>query len=259
MQLGRFVIDHASNLADIYAANAIAKSTASMILDGSEVGSGSHKYLDLAERLSYTLYAGYAASSAYNFATDVARATEGSEMNDSRTRSQHFAADRTVHFAIGATTALASANAIATATDSSVTSLLAVGGLSSAAVALASKDVSSNLVGGAMMLANRPLAIGDHIIGKLGGVEISGTVAGVGLLQTRLINKEGRVVYVPNALFLQVPITNSNRTMEHDEATSYCASSTSFRQFSAISERNALDLGRCSKNQVLHAVIVDAV
>jgi small-conductance mechanosensitive channel len=245
MQVGRFIVDHASNLADIYAANAIARSVVSAILDGSELGPGSQKYVDLVERLSYTLYAGYAADSAYKFATDATRAQGGSETDDSRARSLHFAMDRSVNFAIGATTALASANAIAAATDSSVTSLLAVGGFSGAAIALASKDVSSNLVGGAMLLANHPLAAGDHITAKLGGVEISGTVAGVGLLQTRLVSKEGRVVYVPNALFLQIPIANNNRTVDHDESASYCTSGSSF---GPLSESDASD--EASKDQV---------
>lgn len=224
MSLGRFALDHASNLADIYAGNAIAKAAASALLDDS--AEGAHKYVDLAERLSYTLYAGYAANCAYKFAAEVVRSPDGSDSDDSRLRAHRFAADRAVQLAIGASTVIASANDIATATGSSVSSLIAVGGLSSAALALASKDVSTNLVGGAMLLASRPLAAGDHVSAKLGGVEISGTVAGVGLLQTRLINKDGRTVYVPNGLFLQAAVTNNNRTVDHDETPSYCSPSS---------------------------------
>ena len=77
----------------------------------------------------------------------------------------------------------------------SITPIIAGAGIAGIAVALATQDVLSNLLGGAIILLDRPLSVGD----KVRIDPYTGTVIGIGLRSTRLRTLDGLVATVPNS------------------------------------------------------------
>lgn len=75
-----------------------------------------------------------------------------------------------------------------------MTSLVAVLSVLGLAVSLAVQGLLGNLAGGIMLLTAHPFASEDFV--EAGGV--SGTVKEVGLVYTKLITPDNKVVYVPN-------------------------------------------------------------
>ncbi len=75
-----------------------------------------------------------------------------------------------------------------------MTSLVALLSVLGLAVSLAVQGTLSNLAGGIMLLTARPFAAGDMV--EAGGV--SGAVREVGLVYTKLVTPDNKVVYVPN-------------------------------------------------------------
>ncbi len=78
--------------------------------------------------------------------------------------------------------------------DISITPLIAGAGIAGIAVALATQDVLSNLLGGAIILLDRPLSVGD----KVRIDPYTGTVIRIGLRSTRIRTLDGLVATVPN-------------------------------------------------------------
>lgn len=73
------------------------------------------------------------------------------------------------------------------------------------AFGLASKDLLSSLLGGFVVLFDRPFRIGDRI--KIGDYE--GEVTGMGLCSVKMMTSDGQLVVVPNSFFLRQTITSA--------------------------------------------------
>jgi MscS family membrane protein len=78
---------------------------------------------------------------------------------------------------------------------------LGIGGL---ALAMAAKDLVSNVFGGITIFTDKPFKIKDRI--KIGGFD--GTVEEIGIRSTKIRTLEGRVVTVPNAKFTDSMVEN---------------------------------------------------
>lgn len=78
---------------------------------------------------------------------------------------------------------------------------LGIGGL---ALAMAAKDLVSNIFGGFTIFADRPFKLKDRI--KVSGFD--GTVSEIGLRSTRLVTLEGREVAIPNSTFTNTAVEN---------------------------------------------------
>jgi len=77
----------------------------------------------------------------------------------------------------------------------SISALVATAGVASAAIALASQDTLSNMLGGLAILIDRPFRLGDVIELSDGK---SGTVVEIGLRTTRIRQSDGSAMVVPN-------------------------------------------------------------
>lgn len=87
--------------------------------------------------------------------------------------------------------------------------LLAFGGVGGFAVALASKDLLANLFGGLMIFIDRPFGVGEWVSSPDRNIE--GTVEGITWRLTKIRTFDRRVLYVPNAIFLNIVIMNPSR------------------------------------------------
>ena len=88
-----------------------------------------------------------------------------------------------------------------------ITALLGGLGLGGAALALASKDAVSNMIGSFNLLADRPFEIGDWVI--IEGVE--GTIEQVGFRSTRIRTFYNSLVTLPNARLTTAILDNMGR------------------------------------------------
>jgi len=79
---------------------------------------------------------------------------------------------------------------------------LSIGGL---AIALAAQETVKNLIGSAMIFADKPFKIGDYINN---GSDIEGTVEDIGFRSTRIRNMDTSVVSVPNGKLIDMVVTN---------------------------------------------------
>ncbi len=86
-------------------------------------------------------------------------------------------------------------------------SIIAVLGAAGLAIALALQGTLSNIAAGIMLVWQRPIAIGEYIVG--GGVE--GVVVEIGLFGTQLRSSSGLFVYTPNNNLWNSSITNHSR------------------------------------------------
>lgn len=87
--------------------------------------------------------------------------------------------------------------------------LIAVGSVSGAALAFASKDLVSNWFGGVMLYLDKPFKVGDWI--RSPDREIEGTVEYIGWRITRIKTFDKRPLYVPNAMFNNITVQNPSR------------------------------------------------
>ena len=85
-----------------------------------------------------------------------------------------------------------------------ISALLTGLGIGGAAVALASKDTLSNILGSITVFMDKPFRINDRI--KIG--DYDGFVTEMGLRTSRLRTLENRMVSIPNSLFASTPIEN---------------------------------------------------
>ncbi|NLF30633.1 MAG: mechanosensitive ion channel family protein [Planctomycetes bacterium] len=88
-----------------------------------------------------------------------------------------------------------------------VGALLAGLGLGGLAFALAAKDSIANLFGSAVILADRPFALGDRIQVQ----KYDGTVEEVGFRSTKLRTLTGHYVTIPNAVLVNDTVENISR------------------------------------------------
>lgn len=87
--------------------------------------------------------------------------------------------------------------------------LLAFGGIGAATVGFAAKDVLANFFGGLMLSIASPFKIGDKVIAL--DQKIQGHVIEIGWYLTSIRGEDKRLVYVPNALFSSMMVTNASR------------------------------------------------
>mgnify|MGYP000126429709 CR=1 FL=1 len=87
--------------------------------------------------------------------------------------------------------------------------LIALGSVSGAALAFASKDLVSNWFGGIMLYLDKPFKVGDWI--RSPDREIEGTVEYIGWRITKIRTFDKRPLYVPNALFNNITVQNPSR------------------------------------------------
>jgi small-conductance mechanosensitive channel len=74
------------------------------------------------------------------------------------------------------------------------------------AIGFASQDILKNILGGVMILIDKPFQVGDKI--EVGA--IYGEVKEIGLRSTRIITKDDSLVSVPNAEVVNSAVSNSN-------------------------------------------------
>lgn len=88
-----------------------------------------------------------------------------------------------------------------------VAALIAGLGIGGLAIALASQDTVKNVIGGLMIILDKPFKIGDRIMID----SFDGTVEDIGVRSTRIRTMDGRQVIIPNMVFSDKPITNITR------------------------------------------------
>lgn len=70
---------------------------------------------------------------------------------------------------------------------------------------VALKDLVSSIFSGMLVSADKSFKVGDHVTIN----NISGTVEEIGFLTTKVINDEGKKVYIPNQLIFNAPFINT--------------------------------------------------
>lgn len=96
-----------------------------------------------------------------------------------------------------------------------VTGVLASLGVTGLAVALASQEALSNLLGSIVVLADRPFILGDRI--RIGADE--GVVEYIGVRSTRLRTAENDIITLPNRNFTTMPVRNFTKLPPQPAAT----------------------------------------
>ena len=89
----------------------------------------------------------------------------------------------------------------------SSTSIYAVLGAAGLAIALALQNTLSNIAAGIMLIWQRPIAIGEYVVGN----GVAGVVVEIGLFGTRLRSTSGLYIFVPNQTLWSSAITNHTR------------------------------------------------
>ena len=87
------------------------------------------------------------------------------------------------------------------------TSIYAVLGAAGLAIALALQSTLSNIAAGIMLIWQRPIAIGEYVVGN----GVAGVVVEIGLFGTRLRSTSGLYIFVPNQTLWAGAITNHSR------------------------------------------------
>lgn len=90
--------------------------------------------------------------------------------------------------------------------------LIALGSVSGAALAFASKDLVANWFGGIMLYLDKPFKVGDWV--RSPDRDIEGTVEYIGWRMTQIRTFDKRPLYVPNSLFNSITVENPSR-MSH--------------------------------------------
>ncbi len=88
--------------------------------------------------------------------------------------------------------------------DIDITPLIAAGGIFGLAIALAAQDLISNFFGGAVILVDKPFAVGDRILieGNLGDV------ISIGPRSTRIMTLDYQLLTIPNSKVANTIVTN---------------------------------------------------
>ena len=94
-------------------------------------------------------------------------------------------------------------------TGQSFQTLIAFGGISGLALAIASQEIIANFFGGLMIYITRSFAVSDLI--RLPSSNLEGYVEDIGWYQTRLRAQDKKPVYIPNALFSKAYVINDSR------------------------------------------------
>jgi len=98
------------------------------------------------------------------------------------------------------------------ATDRSMNTIIAFGGVGGLALAFASQEVIANFFGGFMIYLTQPFTIGDWI--SIPDHKIEGIVEDIGWYMTRVRSMDKRPIYIPNSIFSRLIIITPSR-MSH--------------------------------------------
>lgn len=85
-----------------------------------------------------------------------------------------------------------------------ITSFVAVLSVAGLAISLSLQGVLGNLSSGIMLLSVKPFRVGDYV--EVGG--LSGTVAEIGFIYTKIMTADNRIIYIPNTQVSGAQITN---------------------------------------------------
>lgn len=92
-----------------------------------------------------------------------------------------------------------------------ITALVTFGGIGTAAIAFAAKDLLGNFFGGLMIYLDRPFNVGDWV--RSPDKNIEGTVEEIGWRLTRIRTFDKRPLYVPNGTFSTISVENPSRML----------------------------------------------
>lgn len=98
------------------------------------------------------------------------------------------------------------------ATDRSMSTIIAFGGVGGLALAFASQEVIANFFGGFMIYLTQPFTIGDWI--SIPDHTIEGVVEDIGWYMTRVRSLDKRPIYIPNSIFSRLIVITPSR-MSH--------------------------------------------
>ena len=87
-----------------------------------------------------------------------------------------------------------------------ITSLIATLSVAGLAVSLAIQSTLTNITGGVSILATKPFKVGDFI--EVG--DTSGTVKEIGLVYTKIVTMDKKLVFIPNGKISDTVVTNYN-------------------------------------------------
>ena len=85
-----------------------------------------------------------------------------------------------------------------------ISSFLALFSVVGLAISLAVQGVLNNFAGGIIILASKPFTLGDYIEADT----VAGTVREIGILHTRMISPDGKMIFVPNNLLYTSKLIN---------------------------------------------------
>lgn len=94
-------------------------------------------------------------------------------------------------------------------THSSLTTIIAFGGVGGLALAFASQEIVANFFGGFMIYLTQPFTIGDWI--QIPDNNIEGHVENIGWYMTRIRSLDKRPIYIPNSVFSKLIIITPSR------------------------------------------------
>lgn len=89
------------------------------------------------------------------------------------------------------------------------TTLLAFGGVSGLAIAIAAQEIIANFFGSVMIHITRPFRLGDSI--EMPQNDIEGVVISIGWYQTQIRTDTTRVIFIPNSLFTKAILVNKTK------------------------------------------------
>lgn len=87
--------------------------------------------------------------------------------------------------------------------------IIAFGGISGLALAIASQEIIGNFFGGIMVYVTKPFAVGDLI--DLPSSHLKGYIEDIGWYQTSLRGDNKKPIYIPNSLFSKTFVINASR------------------------------------------------
>lgn len=101
-----------------------------------------------------------------------------------------------------------------------ITSLIATLSVAGLAVSLAIQSTLTNITGGVSILATKPFKVGDFI--EVG--DTSGTVKEIGLVYTKIVTMDKKLVFIPNGKISDTVVTNYNAERQRKLVLKFTAS-----------------------------------
>lgn len=98
------------------------------------------------------------------------------------------------------------------ATDRSMSTIIAFGGIGGLALAFASQEVIANFFGGFMIYLTQPFTVGDWV--SIPDHSIEGIVEDIGWYMTRVRSLDKRPIHIPNSIFSRLIVITPSR-MSH--------------------------------------------